>query len=1032
MSLERAVRSGDLYPRWTNDFALGYGYPVFNYYAPLASYVALVFRLASFDLVASLNFAFLTAILVMGVGGFFLGRALFDSKTGVLLGILLSTAPYFQADIFLRGAAAETFALAISPLLLAAMVAQVKHPTGDRFALTAVAAALLIFAHNITTIVILPAAFLIVASCLSPASDARARVLGLLLPTLAVGVGVAIAAIYWLPAIAERDFISTWQLTTGRFDFHRNFFRPEELIQSPWDLAYRPHQFGGFAFNTPFAPLFLALVGFGIGWWRLAHRRMLLAVLLGLTLGALLLQLPLATLAWESVPLIAFLQFPWRLILLVTLTSAILTTVGCISLPIPPRTRALGSVVVAAFWIWSATSEIHALRVDRSPDDVTVTALQRGELVEAMTPEYMPRWSSVNPLTSGNASPPEILRGASVVGMQQIDNRRMRVDLAPGGGTVVVDRHYFPGWTAVTHNGAVAVVPFGPRGLLAVDVPKDVESLVLHLDNTPTQVLGVATSGLGLVALVTITLLPRLPDAYRAWIRSRWPWAGAAIVIAGGGIAGTLVVSGRHSPSVLAESRANPSTPFVNGARLLAAYEQSPGTIELVWTADRALDEDLRVAVRLLDNQGTVVARRDSRPQRGLRSTATFRRGYIVHDRVELRLLPWTRIAPDARYRLVVGLAGPGGFIAPLTSAPIIWRDTCPCLAGDEAGQGVMAGVVATPGFSPRARSAGQGVQPVIGDALAVAETRLVVDRDPTQIYRSVDAELATLGASLPVLNRLVPRPHLERDATATPGGPAGVLATASPGDRISIAVTWRVLRDIDEDYAVLFQLIDSSGRLVALGDEMPRRGSTLMTLWHIGDVIDDGYTLRVPEGVEASRLTLVLAAYRRADLGRLPTAGPGANGDHIVLGTVKVRPAASEVQLQSASATFGGVIQLVGLELAGGRVNGATSTTIEVRPRWRVAGAIGCDLTVFAHLLDATGRLVASSDAPPRGGSYPTSLWEVGETIDDMYAMTVPADARRPLTIELGFYDPKTGERLQTETGADAVRDIPLAFLPP
>ena len=40
--LGRLVRDGESYPRWAPNFYYGYGYPIFNYYAPLSYYVALM------------------------------------------------------------------------------------------------------------------------------------------------------------------------------------------------------------------------------------------------------------------------------------------------------------------------------------------------------------------------------------------------------------------------------------------------------------------------------------------------------------------------------------------------------------------------------------------------------------------------------------------------------------------------------------------------------------------------------------------------------------------------------------------------------------------------------------------------------------------------------------------------------------------------------------------------------------------------------------------------------------------------------
>jgi uncharacterized membrane protein len=36
---DQAIRDGVWYPRWSPDFAFGYGYPFFNIYGPLSFYV---------------------------------------------------------------------------------------------------------------------------------------------------------------------------------------------------------------------------------------------------------------------------------------------------------------------------------------------------------------------------------------------------------------------------------------------------------------------------------------------------------------------------------------------------------------------------------------------------------------------------------------------------------------------------------------------------------------------------------------------------------------------------------------------------------------------------------------------------------------------------------------------------------------------------------------------------------------------------------------------------------------------------------
>ena len=42
---DQGIQDGIPYPRWQPDFAFGYGYPFFNIYGPLATYVAEAFYL---------------------------------------------------------------------------------------------------------------------------------------------------------------------------------------------------------------------------------------------------------------------------------------------------------------------------------------------------------------------------------------------------------------------------------------------------------------------------------------------------------------------------------------------------------------------------------------------------------------------------------------------------------------------------------------------------------------------------------------------------------------------------------------------------------------------------------------------------------------------------------------------------------------------------------------------------------------------------------------------------------------------------
>lgn len=59
----------------------------------------------------------------------------------------------------------------------------------------------------------------------------------------------------------------------------------------------------------------------------------------------------------------------------------------------------------------------------------------------------------------------------------------------------------------------------------------------------------------------------------------------------------------------------------------------------------------------------------------------------------------------------------------------------------------------------------------------------------------------------------------------------------------------------------------------------------------------------------------------------------------------------------------------------------------------WRPQGTPTTRYTVFTHLLDADGKLVAQFDGEPGGGTAPTTGWQAGTTVVDRRAVPLPAD---------------------------------------
>lgn len=138
------------------------------------------------------------------------------------------------------------------------------------------------------------------------------------------------------------------------------------------------------------------------------------------------------------------------------------------------------------------------------------------------------------------------------------------------------------------------------------------------------------------------------------------------------------------------------------------------------------------------------------------------------------------------------------------------------------------------------------------------------------------------------------------------------------------------------------------------------------------------------------------------------PTLAPTDTPEIAISGEVNVR--------------FGDFAALVGYNLPATEI--AATQPLQLTLLWRaLEGNSPVDYQVFTHLLSEDGRLIAQHDGPPVGGTRPTTGWVSGETIVDLHPMAFyDAAYTGPARIAVGLYDPRTGQRVFTDTGPDHV----------
>ena len=97
----------------------------------------------------------------------------------------------------------------------------------------------------------------------------------------------------------------------------------------------------------------------------------------------------------------------------------------------------------------------------------------------------------------------------------------------------------------------------------------------------------------------------------------------------------------------------------------------------------------------------------------------------------------------------------------------------------------------------------------------------------------------------------------------------------------------------------------------------------------------------------------------------------------------------------------------------------------LELTLFWQAMGTNDKDWSVFVHLQDSHGMVIAQRDTYPGLGLLATSEMQAGHTVADRYVLSVPttSDAPTDLLLNIGLYDYTTGQRLRTIDGLDKVQ---------
>lgn len=627
-----AALSEGIFPvRWMPDAAFGLGYPFFNYYAALPYYFAAGFRALGFSFVLSLKLTHLLGFLVAGWGAYaWVRRITGHAEAGFLASAAYTFAPFHIVNVYVRGdSLSEFWAMAWYPLILLAILEAARQPSSRQVAWVGLASGALVMTHNISALIFAPVATAYAVGCalwVQPVGAGDLSPARKMIPLALAGfLGLALSAWVWLPALGERSYAQLGEQTTGYF-FYGNHFRAANLIQSELLFNYDIGQEAESPFSMGRMQAILILGGAALliarmirqrTWWRDGF------LLAGLLLSTWMIT-PLACVVWEHMPLLPFVQFPWRWLSVQALFGAGVTS--ALAPHFPPRMAAQqrgaspGSPVGAdRGWLvlipitvatLSAIAGMAGLRLNFIPlndADVTPQRLQwyesfSGNIGTTIRHEYLPVWTNPRPYASdvllgraprakfltGEGSAERITAGAA--------SQIWAINVTSPSARIAVPLLYWPGWRAEVDGQQTTLTPVEGLGYAQLDVPHGSHMLRVWLGRTNLR-LGSEVASLVALLLAIWLFQPRPPRWNRVkWVRATGvAVAGAALVVLLHTLPEDAPLTGPLNADFAQEAYFHHSPegiPYTDGRVLLSAKynadNSQASTISLGWGAPTA------------------------------------------------------------------------------------------------------------------------------------------------------------------------------------------------------------------------------------------------------------------------------------------------------------------------------------------------------------------------------------------------------------------------------------------------------------
>ena len=509
--LDIILRQGQFPPRWVSHLGKGYGYPLFNFYPPLAYFVGEIFHLLNFSITVSNKLSFVMAGLIGTMGMFFLVKHFLHYRAAVFASFLWLLLPYRAVDLYVRGSLAEYWGMNILPLLFYFLFIFLKKRTWRHFFWLAFAWFLLLITHNITALL---ASMLIVFCFLVYFFfEKKRKLIPFLWQIIAVGAtAFSLAAFFIIPALLEQKFVKIGGMRDNYFFFQNHFPSIRQLFFSSF-WGYGGSNFftvDGMAFQIGYLQWILpSLVFVWLAYRFYKNRRLQLkekwfSFFFVLFLGFLFLDHQRSVFFWKLLPFLPLIQFPWRLLVFSSFFASLVGGYFYYLLIVKwPRLKEVFLVLSLALLILLNYRYFKPRQLEPIGDKEYLQGEFWDYLRREFMDDYLPKTVAQKP--NDYYSPPLIQNDAEG-GIKILTDKADYLNLVIDSNEkqkIILKRFYFPGWRAESNQKELPIT-VNENGFMVLEVPSGYNNVVIEFKDTLVRQLANSLSLLGWFLMIVL------------------------------------------------------------------------------------------------------------------------------------------------------------------------------------------------------------------------------------------------------------------------------------------------------------------------------------------------------------------------------------------------------------------------------------------------------------------------------------------------------------------------------------------------